>query len=105
MLSTVEVPAIPARAMKPHNLGLSARQIQILDLVCQGLYDREVAKRAKCSIGTVKTHIQRIFIKLNVTDRTAAAYKWGFCKGQCPSSDGQSSYGHADQKIMRQTVL
>jgi hypothetical protein len=42
---------------------------------------------------------------LNVTDRTAAAYKWGFCKGQCPSSDGQSSYGHADQKIMRQTVL
>ena len=53
--------------------GLTAREVEVLRLVAQGLPDAEVAERLYVSVHTVKTHLRSIYGKLGVTSRTAAA--------------------------------
>jgi len=52
--------------------GLSDRELEILQLVGDGLSNKEIADRLFISIQTVKTHITHIFEKLGVKDRTEA---------------------------------
>jgi LuxR family maltose regulon positive regulatory protein len=52
---------------------LSAREIEILDLLAEGLSNREIAQRLFISTGTVKVHLKHIFNKLEVGNRTEAA--------------------------------
>lgn len=47
---------------------LSGRECQILGLMAQGLSDRGIAEQLVISINTVGTHIQRIFMKLDLPD-------------------------------------
>jgi DNA-binding NarL/FixJ family response regulator len=51
---------------------LSARELEVLNLMAEGLGNKEIAARMAISPGTVKTHISHIFGKLHVTDRTSA---------------------------------
>jgi DNA-binding NarL/FixJ family response regulator len=51
---------------------LSEREIEILQLVGQGLNNKAIARALFISESTVKTHMLHIFEKLDVTDRTAA---------------------------------
>lgn len=51
---------------------LSEREIQILQLVSQGLNNKDIARQLLISESTVKAHMLHIFSKLGVTDRTAA---------------------------------
>jgi DNA-binding NarL/FixJ family response regulator len=51
---------------------LSAREIEVLELVASGTSNKEIAKRLWVSETTVKSHMLHIFDKLGVTDRTAA---------------------------------
>ncbi len=51
---------------------LSAREIEVLELVASGTSNKEIAKRLWVSETTVKSHMLHIFDKLDVTDRTAA---------------------------------
>lgn len=51
---------------------LSAREIQVLGAVAEGLTNAEVGRRLFISEATVKTHLLRTFAKLGVADRTAA---------------------------------
>jgi DNA-binding NarL/FixJ family response regulator len=51
---------------------LSEREIEILQLVAQGLNNKAIAKELLISESTVKAHMLHIFEKLGVTDRTAA---------------------------------
>jgi two-component system nitrate/nitrite response regulator NarL len=51
---------------------LSARERQVLSLVATGLSSPEVARRLNLSTTTVKTHLQRVYEKLGVSDRAAA---------------------------------
>lgn len=53
--------------------GLTAREIEVLRLVAEGLTDVEVAERLYISRRTVGTHLTSIYTKINVTTRTAAA--------------------------------
>ncbi len=54
---------------------LSSREYEIfLDLV-EGLNNRQIGSRHFISVNTVKTHIKRIFIKLDVHDRVSALRK------------------------------
>jgi DNA-binding NarL/FixJ family response regulator len=53
--------------------GLSAREVEVLRLVAQGLTDSEVAKSLFLSPRTVSQHLQNIYNKLGVNSRTAAA--------------------------------
>jgi DNA-binding NarL/FixJ family response regulator len=54
---------------------LTSREIDILRLVVGGRTNREIASELGISISTVKTHVQRIISKLEVSDRTQAAVK------------------------------
>lgn len=51
---------------------LSAREIEVLQLVARGLGNREIGKSLHISTATVKTHLIHIYDKLGVSDRTAA---------------------------------
>ena len=52
---------------------LTAREIEVLDLVAQGLSNKAIALRLGISDQTVKFHIAAIFGKLGITNRTEAA--------------------------------
>lgn len=51
---------------------LSPREIEVLQLLCQGLRNKQIAARLGVTVGTVKTHLRHIFRKLDVDDRTGA---------------------------------
>jgi DNA-binding NarL/FixJ family response regulator len=51
---------------------ITEREREVLELVAHGLSNAEIAQLLVLSEGTVKTHIKRIFMKLNVHDRTQA---------------------------------
>jgi NarL family two-component system response regulator LiaR len=56
-------------------LGLSARELQVLQLMSEGLSNQEIAARLFVSLNTIKTHSANIFEKLDVRRRTQAIDK------------------------------
>lgn len=56
-------------------LELSARELEILNLMAQGNSNQEIANSIFISLSTVKTHNQNIFEKLDVKRRTQAIEK------------------------------
>lgn len=56
-------------------LGLTPRELEILELMAQGLSNREIAERAFVSENTVKTHSSRVFDKLGARRRTQAVQR------------------------------
>jgi two-component system, NarL family, response regulator len=52
---------------------LTPREIAVLELVARGLSNAEIGAALSVSAGTIKTHLKRIYPKLGVGDRTAAA--------------------------------
>lgn len=56
-------------------LELSKRELEILNLIAQGYSNQEIAATIFVSLSTVKTHIQNLFIKLDVKRRTQAIEK------------------------------
>ena len=53
-------------------LGLTPRELEILQLMADGLSNREIAERVFVSENTVKTHSSRVFDKLGARRRTQA---------------------------------
>jgi DNA-binding NarL/FixJ family response regulator len=53
--------------------GLTPREAELVELVSQGLRNKEVAARLGISEGTVKIHLHRIYEKLGVTSRVELA--------------------------------
>jgi LuxR family maltose regulon positive regulatory protein len=51
---------------------LSDREMEILQLVAEGLSNREIAQRLVLSLSTVKWHTSNIYGKLGVKNRTQA---------------------------------
>jgi DNA-binding NarL/FixJ family response regulator len=51
---------------------LTAREVEILQLVANGKANKEIAKRLALSEETVKGYMKSIFAKLDVNDRTQA---------------------------------
>lgn len=51
---------------------LSERELEVLGLVAQGLTNLQIAHRINVSENTVKFHLQNIYQKLNVSNRTEA---------------------------------
>lgn len=58
---------------KGEESNLTAREIEVLELIAEGMINKEIAKRLYISEKTVKNHVSNIFRKLNVSDRTQAA--------------------------------
>jgi DNA-binding NarL/FixJ family response regulator len=57
----------------PDESGLSAREVEVLRLLAQGLSNKQIAKALFLAEGTVKNHLSSVFAKLEVEDRTQAA--------------------------------
>ena len=55
---------------------LSPRETEILELLCEGLANKEIADRLGISIETVRVHLKHIYEKLHVRSRTEAAMKY-----------------------------
>lgn len=53
-------------------LGLSKRELEVLQLMAEGLSNQEIAARLFLSLNTIKTHSSRLFEKMNVGRRTQA---------------------------------
>ena|SRR5438128_385088 len=72
-----EVPA-PAREpflpdqRKREDLGITPRELEILELIAEGMSNREIAEKLFVSENTVKTHSSRVFDKLGAKRRTQA---------------------------------
>ncbi len=58
-----------------NKLNLSRRELEVLQLMSEGLSNNEIADRLFVSLSTVKTHSRNIFEKLGVTRRTQAIDK------------------------------
>ena len=68
-----EKPARAGSAAQAYPAGLTAREVEVLRLVAQGLTDAQVAERLFVSPHTVNAHLRSIYGKLGVASRTAAA--------------------------------
>jgi two-component system, NarL family, response regulator LiaR len=77
---TIVVKEIPVPAGQPfapdgrkrEDLNLTRRELEILELIAQGLSNREIAEKLFVSESTVKTHSSRVFEKLGARRRTQA---------------------------------
>jgi NarL family two-component system response regulator LiaR len=56
-------------------IGMTKRELEILDLIAAGLSTREIAERVVVSENTVKTHSSRVFDKLGARRRTQAVQR------------------------------
>jgi LuxR family maltose regulon positive regulatory protein len=65
------MPGVPP--LSPLLEPLSEREAEVLELVVQGLSNREISEKLFITIGTVKTHVHNILGKLGVRRRTEAA--------------------------------
>lgn len=52
---------------------LTPRQLELLGHVAEGMTNRQIARRAEISEGTVRRHLENIFERLGITSRAAAA--------------------------------
>lgn len=55
--------------------GMSKRELEVLELMAEGLSNQEIAGRLFVSLNTVKTHSSNIFEKMDVQRRTQAVEK------------------------------
>jgi DNA-binding CsgD family transcriptional regulator len=81
----VPVPAPPAEAFvrdeaKVAELGITPRELEILEHIASGKSTREIAEALFVSENTVKTHASRLFDKLGVNRRTQAVHQAKQCR-------------------------
>jgi DNA-binding CsgD family transcriptional regulator len=70
------VPAAPSGGPDTDPLAaLTARELQIVRLVCLGCVNKQIADRLRISEYTVKTYLKQIFCKLNVHSRSAMVFR------------------------------
>ena len=73
-LTTVEEAQATARARSELDV-LTDREREVLDLLAQGMTNKEIAESLFISTNTVKRHLKAIFEKLDIHTRSAAAAK------------------------------
>jgi DNA-binding NarL/FixJ family response regulator len=60
-------------SLRVHVADLTAREREILELVAEGLSNKQIAARLHIGLATVKNHVHHILEKLQVQSRSAAA--------------------------------
>jgi DNA-binding NarL/FixJ family response regulator len=71
-------------------LSLSPREIQIIGHMLMGDKDKQIAQNLNIAVPTVRTHISRIFSKLDVNDKNElivhvfSQFRKGCCDKGCP---------------------
>ena len=69
------MPQAPPVPLPRHDIHLSARETEILQLVSRGLSNREIAEAVALSRLTIESHVRNIYRKLAVGSRTAAVFE------------------------------
>ena len=76
VVKEVPVPAVDApftvNEEQIKTLGITKRELEILELIARGMSNREIAEKLFVSENTVKTHSSRVFDKLGAKRRTQA---------------------------------
>jgi len=65
---------------------LTRGENEVASFICQGFKNKEIAQKLKVSEQTVKSHCNRIYRKLGVSDRLHLAIKLGVNQNHSPSS-------------------
>jgi LuxR family maltose regulon positive regulatory protein len=76
------VPASQPPDPQPLSEALTARELEVLHLICGGLSNREIADCLTVTLNTVKKHSSHIYGKLGVSSRAQAivrAQELGLC--------------------------
>lgn len=66
------VHALPSRLAFPQ---LTGRELQVLDLLARGYTNRRIARELVLAEKTIRNHVSHVFMKLQVSDRAAAAIR------------------------------
>ena len=69
--------------LPPTEEPLTEREMDVLRLVAQGLSNQEIAEALVIGVGTVRTHVSNILVKLHLANRTQAAL-YALRKGLAP---------------------
>ena len=74
VVKEVQVPSQPFALNEERlkHFGITKRELEILELMAQGMSNREIADKLFVSENTVKTHSSRLFDKLSAKRRTQA---------------------------------
>ncbi len=64
--------AFEANKRVQETLGISGRELEVLELLAAGRSNKEIASRLEVSPNTVKTHVAKLYGKLEVKRRTEA---------------------------------
>ena len=74
-LLTLDERPITTQPQSPAPFGLSPREAQVLDRVAQGKTNKEIGVILELSARTVQKHLEHIYQKMGVENRTGAAAK------------------------------
>ncbi len=83
--------AVDKRTDRPNKNGLTSRQMQTLQLLAEGLSNKEISLRMNLAEGTVKIHTAAVYQALRVSSRleaVSAARRLGFLPPQESDADG-----------------
>jgi DNA-binding NarL/FixJ family response regulator len=70
----VDEPTAEAGDAGPDDARLTPRQLEVLDLLCQGLPNKAIGRKLDLSENTVRWHVQGILAFLKVSNRSEAAF-------------------------------
>jgi DNA-binding NarL/FixJ family response regulator len=65
---------VPSQTVSPLRPHLTPRQVEVLDLLSQGLSNKHIGRRLDLSENTVRGHVQAILAALSVSGRAEAAF-------------------------------
>jgi DNA-binding CsgD family transcriptional regulator len=68
-------PARPSHAVRGERFGLTPREAQICELLVKGMTDREIGRLLLLGYWTVRTHLQHVFAKLEVSNRVELTHR------------------------------
>ena len=81
--------------MSPRDLGLTVRQVDVLEFMMQGKSNKGICRALNLAIPTIKNHVTAILKALKVTNRTEAVIAAGEFGWRFPFGDR----GTADMKV------
>jgi DNA-binding CsgD family transcriptional regulator len=73
LIGARSVPVGPRRATRAHPLGLTPRECEVLELICERRTNAQIARTLVISAKTVDHHVSAVLAKLGVDNREAAA--------------------------------
>lgn len=71
----IEAPPFEQNEKAIRYLKISERELEVLELVAQGLSNKQISKKLFVSVNTTKTHLSHLYEKLEVKRRTQAVEK------------------------------